>query len=193
MVGSTSSKMTHPRQHRSLLAVVKVSTAVVALLSAGLLGLACSNSRVVDNVADAALASGGQAGSIDVPVSAPCGNGKLDPGEECDDGVPPARKLDPNAIPFDDGCNALCQIEVGWQCPVPGQSCIPCDTGTMDVCDAGPPGYCGDGVIQTNLGEMCDMGPLNGVAVDVNGNPVDGGYGNVLCDSRCQIPFCCEP
>jgi hypothetical protein len=154
-----------------------------ALLVSGLVGLACSNSGLKGRAGDAEAVSGGPAGgtissetgggtiasggaggsSIGVPVSAHCGNDKLDPGEECDDGVPFARKVDPNGIPFDDGCSALCQIEVGWQCPTPGQPCIPCDTGTMNVCDAGPVGYCGDGIIQMSLGEECDMGPLNGV------------------------------
>ena len=36
----------------------------------------------------------------------PCGNGLLDPGEECDDG----NKM------VGDGCNAICQIECSWSC-----------------------------------------------------------------------------
>jgi cysteine-rich repeat protein len=45
----------------------------------------------------------------------PCGNGTLDPGEQCDDG---------NKQPGD-GCTALCQVQEGWTCPVPGLPCIP--------------------------------------------------------------------
>jgi hypothetical protein len=217
----------------------KISTAVAAFVVSGFMGLACRGSGLKSGARDAGAASGGQAastisseatggsgrtigtggaggGSIGVPVSAHCGNGKLDPGEECDDGVPFARKLDPNGIPFDDGCSALCQIEVGWQCPTPGQPCIPCDTGTMNVCDAGPVGYCGDGIIQTNLGEECDSGLVNGQCVDVFGTLPDGGQGNsgdagcplaswnypdgtqgcdcpagtvVVCTTTCRIPY----
>ena len=38
-----------------------------------------------------------------------CGNGVIDPGEQCDDGN--------NFI--DDGCSNICQIEDGWQCTAP--------------------------------------------------------------------------
>jgi len=44
-----------------------------------------------------------------------CGNGVLDPGEQCDDG---------NKQPGD-GCTAICQVLEGWTCPVLGQPCIP--------------------------------------------------------------------
>ena len=39
-----------------------------------------------------------------------CGNGKLDQGEQCDDG---------NDF-VNDGCSNTCQVENGWQCTVPG-------------------------------------------------------------------------
>jgi len=71
------------------------------------------------------------------------------------------------------------------------------DGGVLEYPDASADGNhagrapcCGDGIVDPQSGEMCDLGPLNGVAVDVNGNPTDGGYGVVLCDFRCQIPFC---
>ena len=87
-----------------------------------------------------------------------CGDGILqtNSGEKCDD-----------SNTFNgDGCNALCQIEAGWQCPTPGQACIPCGSGTIDGCDAGSVGYCGDGIVQTNLGEECDLGLQNGVFLE---------------------------
>jgi len=45
------------------------------------------------------------------------------------------------------------------------------------------PHYCGDGIVDTNLGEQCDLGNQNGVPVD--------GYGPcVLCRTDCTIPLC---
>ncbi|MGO9291479.1 MAG: DUF4215 domain-containing protein [Polyangia bacterium] len=106
-----------------------------------------------------------------------CGNGVLDPGERCDDG---------NRV-NGDGCNAFCQIEARWDCPTPGEPCIPCGTDGAGGCDGGPMGYCGDGIIQSYLGESCDLGELNGVHLDGNGNPTDGG-GWVYCSTSCLLP-----
>lgn len=63
----------------------------------------------------------------------PCGNGFLDPEEQCDDG---------NTV-SGDGCNALCQVEANWICPVPGQPC-------QNIA------ICGNGVLTSN--ETCDDG-----------------------------------
>lgn len=97
-----------------------------------------------------------------------CGNGVIDQGEQCDDGN----------TKDGDGCSATCQIEATWLCPAPGQPCIPCGT---NACDAGPVGYCGDGILQTNLGEECDLGPLNGVRSEGD---------CFLCNTDCRIPPC---
>ena len=75
------------------------------------------------------------------PPAATCGDGNLDPGEQCDDGVPPAKKTGANAI--DDGCNALCQIEANYVCSTPGQ---PCQNLAI----------CGNGILTSN--ETCDDG-----------------------------------
>ncbi len=42
-----------------------------------------------------------------------CGNGRLDPGEQCDDGSPTQSSL-PSA---NDGCGVHCQINTVWGCP----------------------------------------------------------------------------
>jgi cysteine-rich repeat protein len=125
--------------------------------------------------ADAGVDAAAPDTGLDWRTTPSCGNGILEPnhGEKCDDGN----------TNNGDGCNAICQIEAGWQCPIPGQSCIPCGTGTMNVCDAGPVGYCGDGIIQTNLGEECDLGPLNGVRPD-------GSWGCVPCGTDCTVSLC---
>jgi hypothetical protein len=101
-------------------------------------------------------------------------------------------------------------------CPICGSICPPCQIPT-EPCEGGyvtnpapcgcpicaplspppPPPYCGDGNVDTVLGELCDMGLLNGVCVDANGNPVSVSLGNssdtscpagtfVLCSALCQ-------
>jgi fibro-slime domain-containing protein len=82
-----------------------------------------------------------------------CGNGVIDPGETCDDG---------NATPGD-GCSGVCQIEPGFLCPTPDQSCITtwiCGNGVVDpgeTCDDGN-AIAGDGcsaTCQTEAGWQC--------------------------------------
>jgi cysteine-rich repeat protein len=46
--------------------------------------------------------AGGYGGTVTTGKVSKCGDGILDPGEQCDDG---------NTIPGD-GCNGLCQVEV---------------------------------------------------------------------------------
>ncbi len=68
-----------------------------------------------------------------------CGDGALKGAEECDDGN----------TANGDGCNATCDLEIGWQCPTPGSPCIAAT--------------CGNGVKEG--AEECDDG---------NGLPYDG-------------------
>ena len=67
----------------------------------------------------------------DVVKAGTCGNGFLEPAEECDDG---------NKI-SGDGCSGSCKRETDWQCPTPGSPCI----STV---------VCGDGRISGK--EVCD-------------------------------------
>jgi cysteine-rich repeat protein len=68
-----------------------------------------------------------------------CGNGGLDPGEECDDG---------NVV-SGDGCSRGCQIEACWACGTCGTN-VPCV----------PTPICGDGVL--TYPERCDDGNNQG-------------------------------
>jgi len=62
-----------------------------------------------------------------------CGNGHLDPTEQCDDA---------NTHPGD-GCNQLCQQEANWNCITAGQPCVfiaVCGNGLLtsdEACDDG--------------------------------------------------------
>lgn len=63
-----------------------------------------------------------------------CGDGRVQPGEQCDDG---------NVVDVGDGCTASCNVEPGWACTVPAAA--------PSVCQQ----TCGDGVVQ-GPGEQCD-------------------------------------
>jgi fibro-slime domain-containing protein len=75
-------------------------------------------------------AGGADAGNPD--GSSDCGNGMLDPGEQCDD----------RSNQGGDGCSSTCQIEPGWSC-----------TGSPSVCART---VCGNGILEA--GEVCDCG-----------------------------------
>ncbi len=81
---------------------------------------------------------------FDGPV---CGDGIVEGTEQCDDG---------NTKPGD-GCNGVCGIEPGYECPAKGGSCVLIAT-------------CGNGILDP--GEGCDDGNLK---------PGDG------CSSGCQV------
>ena len=78
---------------------------------------------------------------VSKPTSSVCGNGVIEDGETCDLG---SAKNDGTQ-----GCSATCQAVPGWTCPATGEAC------TRDA-------YCGDGNVQTTLGEQCDDGTNNG-------------------------------
>ena len=116
-----------------------------------------------------------------------CGDGVVDPGEECDDGagngdsksckidctdqvcgdgaVGPGEGCDDGNVADGDGCDAKCvlescgdgQLDPGEECD-DGQNGDP-DDGCTDLCTLPA---CGDGFVQPSLGEGCDEGANNG-------------------------------
>jgi len=73
---------------------------------------------------------------------------------------------------------------------------------SADGGDAGRKPCCGDGIIDTEYGEQCDMGSLNGFCLDSQGNSVHFGCGSgiisacpcpadtqELCTVYCQFPL----
>ena len=95
-----------------------------------------------------------------------CGDGKLDPGEGCDDGHRPSEKIGANAIQ-DTGCNALCQIEADYVCPTPGQPCV-----SQRVC--------GNKILTVD--ENCDDGNIvSGDGCSANCQDIEPGY-------ECRVP-----
>jgi len=105
------------------------------------------------------------AGKFETPiVPGNCGNGKQDPGEECDD----------SNTDDGDGCTRLCQIESGWTCPDWGQKC--------------KPPKCGDGVLASS--EMCDDGNTdNGDGCNSDCTQIDSHFQCRVPGKRC-VPIC---
>jgi cysteine-rich repeat protein len=104
-----------------------------------------------------------------------CGNGTLEPGEECDD----------NNLRDGDGCNHLCRLEqgncgdgvveaaLGEQCDEGGQNGQTGADCTAD-CKWVRLMQCGDSILDP-LTEQCDAGSANGD-----------------CLSNCMLPYCGE-
>ena len=94
-----------------------------------------------------------------------CGDGVLDPGEQCDDGHHASEKMGANAI--DDGCNALCQIEADYLCPTAGQPCV-------------SQRACGNGVV--TIDETCDdHNTVSGDGCSADCQTIEPGY-------ECRVP-----
>ncbi len=99
-----------------------------------------------------------------------CGDGFLDPGEECDDG---------NRAGCD-GCSSTCRAAVGCG---DGDLCAgeACDDGNVASCDGcsascalEPGALCGDGEVRADCGEECDP-------------PGVVGTGEVACSPSCRM------
>ena len=102
----------------------------------------------------------GQACVCQTPV---CGDGKVQVGEQCDDGNSPYP-----------GCSATCQLEPGYQCPFAGAPCVP---------------VCGDGILVAPA-EQCDPGmKIPNVAQACNADcSVNAGW---VCDATsCRQTVC---
>ncbi len=110
-----------------------------------------------------------------IPVS--CGNGIVEPGEECDDG---------NNV-SGDGCSASCRLErCGNSVIDPGEQCDDGNTVNGDGCSATCQlERCGNGVVDP--GERCDDGnTTNGDGCDNNCTVTGCGNGIVTAGEECD-------
>lgn len=113
-------------------------------------------------------------GQTSTPII-PCSNGRLDRGEECDDG---------NRV-SGDGCSAICTIEDLFDC-------VRLNSVTPDVCTY----TCGNGIYEPDFGEGCDDGNLGFFDGCLPNCVIEGGWGcrgtaNAFGGSFCWIlPAC---
>jgi cysteine-rich repeat protein len=133
-----------------------------------------------------------------------CGDGKVTNGEQCDcgdgSGPVPDGCPGPNNDDTYGGCTTKCKYG-----PFCGDGKVQTDNGGNEQCDKGKengsdlskdgctigcmsPHFCGDGIIDTNLGEECDLGDKNGATLDNSGDPADPPTGFVHCQNDCTIP-----
>jgi hypothetical protein len=152
----------------------------------------------VDNRAVATVILDAQNGTAQV------GYGET-PNEECDCGdgtgpLPPGCP-GPNGDSTYGGCTAQCtwgpfcgdgslqappagpeQCDLGKQNGAPDQQGDRCSI----ACQS--PRVCGDGIADTDLGEQCDLGPNNGIALDGQMQPSADGTAQIYCTTNCTIP-----
>ncbi len=108
-----------------------------------------------------------------------CGNGILDPGEECDDNEVPSPI--PSAAVNQNACVGQCKIA---RC---GDGFLRTDMSSTEQCDDGD-NDSGDGCSATCRNEGCGNGQIDpGEQCDGGENPPIGGDG---CDVNCQLEDC---
>ena len=154
---------------------LSIAAVVFCLFSIAIAG-GCTNSteglrRRDDPGAGSGGSGGGSAddgGGVIIPpsvITVSCGNGKLDPAEECDDRNTMGK----------DGCNGVCRIEADFKCPTVGAPCV-------------SSAACGDGKLSSI--EACDDGNQvagDGCAADCKA--VEPGWQCRLAGKHC-VPFC---
>ena len=98
-----------------------------------------------------------------------CGNAVLDPGEQCDDGN----------LNAGDGCSPVCQVErCGNRILDAGEACDDGNTVGGDGCsrDCRSTEVCGNGILDVEVGEVCD----------------DGTGGSSACSADCRSTLSCN-
>jgi cysteine-rich repeat protein len=112
----------------------KLLWAMVAVVSAMSASCQMDDFNVSDFLNGINVNTGG-GDDTEPPPSPYCGDGRIDSGEDCDDGN----------TNWGDGCDPYCYVEYGWVCYDNASTCY-------------YEGYCGDGIVQWERGEECEYG-----------------------------------
>lgn len=136
-----------------------------------------------------------------------CGDGVAVADEECDCGTDPSHVPAGCPGPNDDATYGGCTTQCKWG-PFCGDGTVQSPPDGPEQCDLGKqngdigagakcsiacqnPRSCGDGVVDTDLGEECDLGANNGVKLDNQLQPVsdpNDPNGQIFCTTDCTIP-----
>ncbi len=126
---------------------------------------ACGNGvlEVGEECDDGNTAAGDACSADCVTVPLTCGDGLVQLGEECDAGLTAVEpnRCRPDCRPFScgDGITDFLYEECDDGNSAPGDGCSPDCTFDLSISS---PGFCGDYVLQPELGEQCDRGPCGG-------------------------------
>ena len=159
--------------------ILKVPTVAASILLAGLVGMACSGSGLKRKAGDAGAASGVQAGSSSGDTGGTGGTIGLGGA-----GGPSTGGAGGGIGPGGAGGSAAS----GYGGICSGTWSEPPDA-SADGMDGGRIPCCGDGHVDEQYGEMCDLGNLNGLSLDASGNPTDAA-GCPACTTNCSVPLC---
>ena len=133
-----------------------------------------------------------------------CGDGVTVADEECDCGDGSVEVPDscpgPNADDIYGGCTTKCTWGTFCGDGIVQSPDEECDKGKENGATYGEggcsigctlPHFCGDGHVDTDRGEVCDLGNKNGQKLDTNLDPVadpNDPAGQIYCTTECEIP-----
>ncbi len=171
----------------------------VALLPCAL--LSCFSDTPDDDGSASAATSQGETSPTSTGPAPSCGDGVIDPGEQCDNGAAnavdavckpdcvagscgdgvlgPGEACDDGNARDDDSCSNICRSNCGDSVVNAGEACDDGNPIEDDGCTTRcTPPNCGDGIVQDKFGEQCDDGPDNSYTAACTGYCQDARCGD---------------